>query len=484
MRGTLLQHMELRRAIAIGVVFAFVAAVVVIFLDVSASDPPVMAGVEVSSKTLSYNVDIAPILQKKCLSCHSATTHKSGLVLDSYSALMKGGRHGQVVTPHDSKASRLMQMLSGETDPQMPLESDPLPAAQIAAIKSWIDAGAPAPSTNDAQPAAVISAPDIRPEVETVSPVTAVKFSPNGGTIAVGGYRQVRLIDPVSGKVLTELDGHPDSVRAIAFSPDGKLLATAGSAPQSDGEIRIWNLASYQLLKILHGHKDCIYSLAWSPDGKLIASGSYDKTVKLWDVSEGKELRNLQDHIDAVFAVAFSPDGRHLASASQDRTVKIWEVATGRRLFTLSDALDGLTSIAYSPSGDRIAAAGYDKTIYIWELTADDGHLSQSLIADEDSLLAIAWSPDGRTIITASSDGSIRFRNAATLDPTGLIDKQSDWVQSLDLSSDGTMLAAGRYDGTLGLYDVRSLKELRPPMMVFDPHGPANDSHAKEVAGK
>lgn len=377
-----------------------------------------------------------------------------------------------------------MQMLSGETDPQMPLESDALPAAQIAIIKSWIDAGAPAPTSSDAQPSASISTPEIHPEVETVSPVTAVKFSPDGRMIAVGGYRQVRLIEPFSGKVLAELDGHPDSVRAIAFSPDGKLLATAGSAPQSDGEIKIWNLASYQLLKTLHGHKDSIYSIAWSPDGKLIASGSYDKTIKLWDVSEGKELRNLQDHIDAVFAVAFSPDGKHLASASQDRTVKIWEVATGRRLFTLSDALDGLTSIAYSPSGDRIAAAGYDKTIYIWKLTDDDGHLGQSLIADEDSLLAIAWTPDSRTIVTASSDGSIRFRDAATLDPTGMIDKQSDWVQSLDLSSNGKMLSAGRYDGTLGLYDLPSLKQLRPPMMVFDIQKPLNASHAKEVAGR
>ncbi len=81
--------------------------------------------------------------------------------------------------------------------------------------------------------------------------------------------------------------------------------------------------------------------------------------------------------------------------------------------------LDGLTSIAYSPSGDQVAAAGYDKTIYIWSLGNEDGHLKQSLIADEDSILALVWSPDGKTIITASSDGSIRFRDAATLDPIG-----------------------------------------------------------------
>ncbi len=169
----------------------------------------------------------------------------------------------------------------------------------------------------------------------------------------------------------------------------------------------------------MQGHKDCIYSVAWSPDGKIIASGSYDKMVKLWDVASGKELKNLQDHIDAVFAVAFSPDGKHLASASQDRTVKIWDVATGNRLYTLGDALDGLTGIAYSPAGDRVSAAGYDKTIYIWTVGETEGTLKQSLIGDEESILALVWSPDGQTIITASSDGSIRFRDAKTLDPQG-----------------------------------------------------------------
>jgi WD40 repeat protein len=237
------------------------------------------------------------------------------------------------------------------------------------------------------------------------------------------------------------------------------------------------------LIRTMQGHKDCIYSIAWSLDGKLVASGSYDKMVKLWDATTGKELRNLQDHIDAVFAVAFSPDGKHLASASQDRTVKIWDVATGRRLYTLSDALDGLTSIAFSPSGDQVAAAGYDKTIYIWRLAEDDGHLIQSLIADEESLLALAWSRDGKMIVTASADGSIRFRDSK-LDMIGVVDKQPDWVEALDISPDGKWLAAGRYNGTLSLYDVKTYKEVRGQMTVFDLFQPTSRDKVKESASR
>jgi WD40 repeat protein len=176
--------------------------------------------------------------------------------------------------------------------------------------------------------------------------------------------------------------------------------------------------------------------------------------VKLWDVASGKEVRNLQDHIDAVFAVAFSPDGKRLASASQDRTVKIWDVVSGHRLYTLGDATDGLTSVEYSPSGDRVAAAGYDKTIYVWRLGDNDGSLVRSLIADEGSILALVWTPDGKTIVTSSSDGSIRFRDAATLDPVRVIDHQPDWVQALSVSPDGSRLAAGRYNGSLTVYDT------------------------------
>lgn len=408
-----------------------------------------------------FDRDIAPILQKSCSGCHSSSVHKGGLVVDSYDALMKGGRHGQDIVVRDPDASRLIEMLEGKLDPQMPLNSDPVGQREIAVFRSWIGAGAPAPA---AGPIASTSShavlPAIVPQVPAVAPVASVKFSPDGRILAVGGYQVVGLFAMPAGQPLAQLTGHSDEVRSIAFSPDGNMLAAAGGEPQRGGEIKIWDVDSHQLLRTLKGQKDCIYSVAWSPDGKLLASGSYDKSVKLWDPQNGREVRDLQDHIDAVFAVAFSPDGRRLASASQDRTVKIWDVATGKRLYTLGDASDGLTSLAYSPDGERLAAAGYDKTIYIWQLGAEDGHLVHSLIADEDSQLSLAWSRDGKTIVTGSADRSIRFRDP-NLELKGVADRQPDWVDALDMSPDGKWLAAGRYDGSLSLYDAATFKESR-----------------------
>lgn len=421
-----------------------------------AQQPPAAA-----SPVPDFDKDVAPIFQKNCAGCHSSSVHKGGLVLDSYEAVIKGGRHGQVIVAHDPDASRLMEMIEGKIDPQMPLDSNPLGQRDLSMIRAWISAGVPAPA-----PGSITSTttrevlPAITPQVPAVSPVASVKFSPDGSVLAVGGYQAVRLFAMPSDKPIAELAGHADAVRSIAFSPDGKMLAAAGGEPQREGEIKIWDLGSNRLVRTLKGHKDCIYSVAWSPDGEVIASGSYDKAVKLWDAQTGVELRELHDHIDAVFAVAFSPDGKHLASASQDRTVKIWDVATGKRLYTLSDAADGLTALAYSPDGLKLAAAGYDKTIYVWQLGPEEGHLLHSLIADEDSQLSLTWSRDGKTIVTGSADRSIRFRDV-NLELKGVVDRQPDWVDALDMSPDGKWVAAGRYDGSLGLYDAATFKEAR-----------------------
>jgi len=425
----------------------------------------------VGASAPGYTAQIIPIFQQSCLACHSATTKMGGLVLENYEAMMKGGVHSDVIVPGKAEESRMIQMLEGKVQPRMPFGGDPLPPAVIATIKAWIDAGAKGPAPGEVTtPLAPLAIPNIKPQVPAASPVGSLRFSPDGKLLAVGGYKEVRLLDPATGQSVATLEGHADLVRSIAFSPDGKYLAAAGGLPQRSGEIKIWDLATRQLVKTIAGHNDCIYSVAWSPDGKLLASGSYDKVVKLWDAETGRELRNLKDHIDAVFSVAFNPDGKRLASGAQDRTVKIWDVASGQRLFTLSDAQDGITSVCFRPGANQIAAAGYDKTIYVWNLTDTGGALAKSLIADEDSILALAYSPDGKVMVTSSADNSIRFRDADTLDPLRALGDQPDWVEALSVSPDGRWLAAGRYNGTLSLYDMRTFQQMLGPVMAFEPY--------------
>ena len=111
-------------------------------------------------------------------------------------------------------------------------------------------------------------------------------------------------------------------MRALSFSPDGSLLAAAGGMPARYGEIKIWELEKSQLLRTLEGHSDCIYSVAFSPDGRLLATSSYDRLVKIWDFEQGLEIRTIKGHIDAVYSLAFQQPGR-LVPVSADRTVKV-----------------------------------------------------------------------------------------------------------------------------------------------------------------
>ncbi|HVH71099.1 MAG TPA: c-type cytochrome domain-containing protein [Candidatus Dormibacteraeota bacterium] len=409
----------------------------------------------------SYAREVLPILQQKCLACHSGVAKMGGLVMESYESLMQGGAHGPVIVPGKGSESRIILMLEGKLQPRMPFNGVPLSAREIETIRRWIDGGAKGPASNEVLPSAPeVRIPDIKPQVPVVSPIGSVKFSPDGQLLAVGSYQEVRLIDARTGKAVATLPDHADLVRSLAFDPSGKRLAAAGGRPLVAGEVKLWDVQTHELLRTVKGQTDCIYSVAFSPDGKVLATSSYDKLVKLWEVQSGKELKSLKDHIDAVFAVAFSPDGKWLATGSQDRTVKIWDANSGERLYTLGEPQDGIVTIAFSPDGRQIAAAGYDKLIYVWNLDPKGATLAASLIADEDTILQLVWSPDGKEIITSSVDASIRVRDAATLNSVRVLPDQSDWVEALSISGDGKRLAAGRYDGTLSVYDLTDYRQL------------------------
>src|SRR5689334_15866735 len=124
----------------------------------------------------------------------------------------------------------------------------------------------------------------------------AVAYSPDGTTIAVGSWKEVRLLDAATQRVIAKLPGTSDTVRALAFSRDGSRLAAGGGSPARFGEVMIWDVASRTATTQWRAHQDCIYAVAFSPDGKRLATASYDKLVKTWDVSTGKEVLNMKEH--------------------------------------------------------------------------------------------------------------------------------------------------------------------------------------------
>jgi Tol biopolymer transport system component len=282
--------------------------------------------------------------------------------------------------------------------------------------------------------------------------VLSVAWSPDGRYLAsASAYdNTIRVRDAGTGQTLRVLTGHAGPVRSVAWSPDGRFLASASA--YYDNTIRVWDAGTGQTLRVLTGHAGTVWSAAWSPDGRFIASGSSDDTVRVWDAVDGRLLRTLEGHTDDVNSVTWSLDGRYLASGSDDNTVRVWDAGTGQLVRTLEGHKRDVTSVAWSPDGRYLASGSWDDTIRMWD--AGTGQLLRTLGGHTGTVLSLAWSPDGRFLASASSDYTVRVWNAGTGQLLRMLTGHTDWVRSVAWSPDGRFLASGSGDGTVRIWGI------------------------------
>ena len=259
--------------------------------------------------------------------------------------------------------------------------------------------------------------------------VLGLAVSPDGGTIATAGddhlvklWTVTRPVAPLAGggifvwplplvRERAALAGHHRGVRCVAFSPDGRTLATAGY----DSMVRLWDVASEKEKAVLRGHVKVVTSLAFSGDGQTLASGSEDGTIKIWDVNRANEggerpfTDTLAGHNDAVVALAFSPDGKTLASGGgfRDQSLRLWDVAKRRERARLKGHTRAVFAVAFSPDGQTLASGSADGTIRLWDPTS--GRERTVLHGHPAVVLAVAFSPDSRLLASGGADKVVRL---------------------------------------------------------------------------
>lgn len=415
---------------------------------------------------------------KHCVGCHNKTERKGDLVLESFAELLKGGESGEVLVPGKPGESLILDLVEHKKKPAMPppKKGQKLKPEEVAVLRAWIGAGAPGPKPGEVLPAAAL--PRIAPKVAPRKSIYAAAYEPKAKLLALGRHGEVEIRSAETRAVVRTLPGPAGNVNDLAFSADGTKLAAGGGEPGRGGEVHLWNVADGRLLRAFKGHADAIYAVALSADGKLLATGSYDQKILLWDLGAEAPLRACEGHSGAVFDVAFRTDGKILASASYDRTVKLWDVATGQRLDTLSESTKPLHAIAFSPDGKAVAAAGVDNRIRAWSVSADaregTNPIRYSAFAHEGTILRLAWSADGKTLLSSADDRTVKLFAAADGAQKRVLEAQPDWPAGLAFALGDKAVAVGRLDGSFEIYDAATAKAIAPPkpeLAALEPRG-------------
>ena len=356
--------------------------------------------------------------------------------------------------------------------------SDKAPVASAPAANQTTSAPAK-PSVAEVEPAAPAQ-PEVKQAAEpTKSPVAKKAPAPSvlwqASTLTIPDQPQFQAIPEPEAKLLWSSSAEPSAeVEAIAYSPDGKKLASA----LSGGLIKIWDANNGELLLTFNGHVGTavwrnddgtvrrtqenyvwdVNSIAFSTDGKTLASGSVDNTIKLWDAETGERLHTFRGHKEDIETVAFAPDSKTLASGSEDNTVKLWDARSGKLLRTLAGHSSYVKSVGFAPDGKTLASGSWDKTIKLWDVHSGKAlHMLQA----HTNVESVAFSPNGKILASGDWSNDAKLWDVSSGKLLLTLKGHTKWVKSVAFAPDGKNLASGSWDETIKIWDVHSGELLR-----------------------
>ncbi|MDE3166084.1 MAG: hypothetical protein KGN36_09775 [Acidobacteriota bacterium] len=439
----------------------------------------------------NYEDDIQPLFARRCFACHSAGEMRSGLNLESYAGVLKGGASGDVAVAGRAALSLLYKAVAREEGaPQMPLGLPKLPGNEIALIHDWIQNGlletaasmpkgpvgpslayrgsdrnrpAGAPAMPGALPAVPL-APLTRPH-----PITALAASPWAPLLAAAGHERIALYNLATRARAGEL-AFPEGVPyVLRFSRNGEILLAGGGKPVQSGKVVLFDVRSGKRLAVLGDERDIVLAADLTADGKLAALGGPGKIVRVYSVADGKLVYQIRKHTDWITAIEFSPDGTRLATGDRAGGIFVWESATGGTVNTLAGHKDSVTSLSWRGDGQLLASGSEDGQLIVWNAmdgfplaTVAGAHQPKAAPGQygvvPGGVLGVAFTAGGN-IASVGRDNTIRLWSAGGK-PLGASPSNDALLNKVACSFDGKSVAAGDYLGKVLVWDGGKLAPL------------------------
>lgn len=447
-----------------------------------AKTKPIQPAAVKLGRPVDFRKDVSPILEAKCVACHSSVIDESKLSLEDVKSILKGGKRGPAVVPKQPDKSRMYLFASRSKSPAMPplpnkVDAAALTPKELGIIRQWILEGANAGAASKG------SAVAWSPLPAGLHPIYAVALSPWGRYAAAGRANQIviynlvtgeesaRLVDPALSPIPFEGRpmypggaAHRDFVHSLAFSPDGNLIASGGYRV-----VKLWRRAAGAKKQYQVSAGNAVTCVAVSADGKWAAIGSADHGIRLVDARNGKLVKKLSGHAGAVNGVAFSADGSKLVSGSADKTARVWDVAKGAEIRRIATPA-AVNAVTFNKDASQIVTAGADNTLRLWNTAPPKADPKAKKPAAEKPVremkghskpvtcLALLL-PQGTQVVSGSEDGTVRIWNLSNGGAVRSMNHGGS-VTSVAARPDGQAVASVSSNGTGKLWQVNNGKQL------------------------
>ncbi|MCA0453181.1 MAG: protein kinase [Chloroflexi bacterium] len=308
----------------------------------------------------------------------------------------------------------------------------------------------------------------IGPDLVGYSAIWSIAFNPTNDTFAAAASDNAVMLWSLNANppLVTYSLSEPSNILTVAYSPDGKMYATAGGSKGEDNRIHLWNATDNTEISTMQGHIGYISELTFSPDSTRLVSAGSDNTLHIWDVAKAVSLSVIPLTGNTRYIpVAFSPDGSTIASGSADGNIALWNAQTGVAIdHTLVGHTADILSLAFSPDGKFLASGSADHTVRLWDVAAQE-QVGEPFEAHTDEVWAVKFSPNGQTLASGGSDQTIRLWDVQTHQTIGQpLIGHTDRVKTLGFTPNGTMLVSGGQDNALIIWDLTQRLPLGKPL--------------------